>query len=311
MGQQTRSERETATGRLLVAYHTDGDDRARERLVRLYMPLVEALANRYGLRGAEHEDLVQVGSIGLVNAIERFDPKRGDAFAAFAVPTIAGEIKRCMRDRSRTVVGLREDALDAGTNGDAGDQILPVGAFDVLDDTERRIVYLRYVREATRREAAAELGMTAEQLRRRSREALAKLRAGLEDNGFPNVAQDSPPAAGNPEPEATVAPDPKRHGGDRPAVRPRGEGERSGRILVRMPPPVHAELAEAAEREGVSLNHFITHALMLAVHPERSNPRGDPAPRWLPAAIVMDIVLLVLASIAAVVLLLVAWQQGL
>ena len=86
-----------------MAYHTDGDDRARERLVQLYLPLVEALANRYRLRGAERDDLVQVGSIGLLNAIERFDPKRGDEFAAFAVPTIAGEIKRHLRDRSKTV----------------------------------------------------------------------------------------------------------------------------------------------------------------------------------------------------------------
>ena len=101
--QLTRTERETATGRLLVAYHTDGDDRARERLVQLYLPLVEAFANRYRVHGAERDDLVQVGSIGLLNAIERFDPKRGDEFAAFAVPTIAGEIKRHLRDRSKTV----------------------------------------------------------------------------------------------------------------------------------------------------------------------------------------------------------------
>jgi RNA polymerase sigma factor (sigma-70 family) len=308
MRQQTRSERETATGRLLIAYHADGDDRARERLVRLYMPLVEALANRYGLRGAEHEELVQAGSIGLLNAIERFDQKRGDAFPAFAVPTIAGQMRRFLRENPAR---MPEDAVEAGANGEeAENQLLPAGAFDVLDDTERRLVYLRFVREVSRREAAAELGMTAEQLRRRTREALAKLRAGLEDNAFPNVAQETPGAAGKPEPEATAAPEPKRDDGDRPAVRRRGEGERSGRILVRMPPPVHDELAEAAEREGVSLNHFITNALMLAVHPERSDSQDAPAPRWLPAAIVTDIVVLVVASIAAVVLLLVAWQQG-
>ena len=87
----------------MAAYHTDGDHRARERLVQLYLPLVEALANRYRVLGAERDDLVQVGAIGLLNAIERFDPKRGDEFAAFAVPTIAGEIKRHLRDRCRTV----------------------------------------------------------------------------------------------------------------------------------------------------------------------------------------------------------------
>ena len=65
-----------------------GDDRARDRLVQLYLPLVETLANRYRVHGVERDDLVQVGSIGLLNAIERFDHKRGDEFAAFAVPTI-------------------------------------------------------------------------------------------------------------------------------------------------------------------------------------------------------------------------------
>ena len=67
------------------------------------MPLVEGLANRHDRRGAEHDDLVQAGSIGLLNAIERFDPKRGEEFVAFAVPTVAGEMKRHLRDRAATV----------------------------------------------------------------------------------------------------------------------------------------------------------------------------------------------------------------
>src|SRR5512132_2299290 len=97
------SDRDTATGRLLGAYHQQGDVRARERLVELYMPLIESLARRHGRRGAEHDDLVQAGSIGLLNAIERFDPKRGEEFVAFAVPTVAGEMKRHLRDRASTV----------------------------------------------------------------------------------------------------------------------------------------------------------------------------------------------------------------
>ena len=102
-GRQGRSERDSATGRLLSAYHQQGDARARERLVELYMPLVEALARRHDRRGAEHDDLVQAGSIGLLNAIERFDPKRGEEFVAFAVPTIEGEMKRHIRDRTGPV----------------------------------------------------------------------------------------------------------------------------------------------------------------------------------------------------------------
>ncbi len=102
-GRQARSDRDTATARLLGAYHNQGDARARERLVELYMPLVEALARRHGRRGAEHDDLVQAGSIGLLNAIERFDPKRGEEFVAFAVPTVEGEMKRHIRDRAGPV----------------------------------------------------------------------------------------------------------------------------------------------------------------------------------------------------------------
>jgi RNA polymerase sigma-B factor len=356
--QLTRTERETATGRLLVAYHTDGDDRARERLVQLYLPLVEAFANRYRVHGAERDDLVQVGSIGLLNAIERFDPKRGDEFAAFAVPTIAGEIKRHLRDRSKTVrlprrleeasvrlpavrermtarlgrapdsrelaeeLGvaeadlpvlespgdLPEEAVDATTNGELESHLELTGAFDVLDETERRIVYLRFVREVSRREAAAELGMTADQLRRRTRTAVAKLRAELEGSAFPNIAHENRDEAEEPEPEATLAPEANQNGGAAGPAQQRRAGERSGRILVRMSPTMHDELAQTAEREGVSLNQHITNVLGSALDTEQHGARRVPS--WLPAAIVANIVLLSLFCVAGVVLLLVAWQQG-
>src|SRR5215213_2729593 len=103
MARRFRTARDTATGRLLSAYREGGDERARARLVELHMPLVEALAHRHDRRGAEHDDLVQAGSIGLLNAIERFDPKRGEEFVAFAVPTVEGEMKRHIRDRTGAV----------------------------------------------------------------------------------------------------------------------------------------------------------------------------------------------------------------
>jgi RNA polymerase sigma-B factor len=80
-----------------------GDPGAREALVERYLPLVKHLARRYG-RGLEpFEDLVQVGSIGLLNAIDRFDTASGTAFSSFAVPTILGEIRRHFRDRTWTI----------------------------------------------------------------------------------------------------------------------------------------------------------------------------------------------------------------
>lgn len=85
---------------LLVAYHRDGDERAREQVLVELMPLVRALAARYAGRGEALEDLVQVGSIGLIKAVDRFDIDRGVDISSYAVPTIVGEIKRHFRDKA-------------------------------------------------------------------------------------------------------------------------------------------------------------------------------------------------------------------
>jgi len=84
---------------LIEAYRA-GDDGAREQLVQRYMPLVKSLAARYSNRGEPQEDLVQVGSIGLLLSIERFDTERQVQFTTYAVPTIVGEIQRHFRDRA-------------------------------------------------------------------------------------------------------------------------------------------------------------------------------------------------------------------
>jgi len=88
---------------LLRAYRRRGDPVARERLVELYLPLVRALARRFAHRGERLDDLVQVASIGLIEAIDRFDPDRGTDFRSYAIPTITGEIKNHLRDRTATV----------------------------------------------------------------------------------------------------------------------------------------------------------------------------------------------------------------
>jgi len=75
----------------------------RERLIVEHLPLVRGLARRYADRGEPLDDLVQVGTIGLIKAIDRFDPSRGVKLASFATPTILGEIRRHFRDRSWTV----------------------------------------------------------------------------------------------------------------------------------------------------------------------------------------------------------------
>lgn len=84
---------------LIREYREDGNLGARDRLIQQYMPLVKSLARRHSMRGEQYEDLVQVGCIGLIKAVDRFDPQRRVEFGAFAIPNVAGEIKRHLRDR--------------------------------------------------------------------------------------------------------------------------------------------------------------------------------------------------------------------
>ena len=102
------------TAKLLSDYRETGDAGARRQLIERHLPLVRVLARRYAHRGERVEDLVQVGSIGLIQAIDRFDPAKGSDFPSFAVPTIAGEIKNHLRDRT-TVVRIPRRAAALNT----------------------------------------------------------------------------------------------------------------------------------------------------------------------------------------------------
>lgn len=88
---------------LIKAYQTEGDEDAQNQLVIHYTKLIESLAYRYSKGQSHHEDLVQVGMVGLLGAIQRFDTAFERRFEAFLVPTVAGEIKRYLRDKTWSV----------------------------------------------------------------------------------------------------------------------------------------------------------------------------------------------------------------
>lgn len=103
-----RAEKSLRTFELIaIVQRTGADDPSRaialEELVVMHRPLVEHVARRYADRGEALEDLVQVGSMGLLKAVERFDLDRGLAFSTYATPTIIGEVRRHFRDRAWSV----------------------------------------------------------------------------------------------------------------------------------------------------------------------------------------------------------------
>ena len=337
-GDDTRS----GTAALLRRYHRESDTSARQRLIELYLPLVESFARRYSRSSSDYDDLYQVGCIGLINAIDRFDLERGEELTAFAVPNITGEIRRYLRDRGASVklprrvlelraavaraqpeltaqlgraptnaelareLGAAQDdvalALEAGRasvalelpsesggDGDRGERSLDAAedrlflsdAFRGLDERERRVLFLRHVQDLDPNEIASELGISRRQVSRVTQDALMKLRAGVEQSASgaegapaPTTRRRQRTAVAKREDQADRIDWPADAVGKAPeAPKPRSTSKHSGRVLIRMPPPLHAELARAADRKQVSLNQFITGSLSTAVRGHRSDQR--------------------------------------
>jgi RNA polymerase sigma-B factor len=95
----TRAQAQATERQLLARYHRDGDLAAREELTERFLPLARDLALRYTYTDEPFDDLLQVASLGLIKAIDRFEPGRGTKFTSYAAPTILGELKRHFRDK--------------------------------------------------------------------------------------------------------------------------------------------------------------------------------------------------------------------
>lgn len=413
---------------LLTRFHEQGDAKARQELIELYLPLVESLARRYARGSDSYDDLYQVGCIGLIQAIDRFELDRGGELAAFAVPNIAGEIKRYLRDRTssvrlpRRVLELRGPAAEAqrelaaklgraptraelarklgadeadvdlalgsagetvslegvaggrageGTVESADEHVFLFEAARGLDERERQILYLRYMKDLDPDQVASELGISRRQLSRNTQTALAKLRHSLEQGANGGAQPEDAPRQRRSRPDerqthadqryhielvreagpdddwvATVEELPgcvARGATPDDAVRrvdesmrewiadarakgqevpkPRSLASHSGRLHLRMPQTLHAELARAAEREDVSLNQFIISSLSSAVRWRSGDQPGQKeqgelvAPpgsartnRWV---ILVNLVALTIVAAVAVILLVLAFDRGL
>jgi RNA polymerase sigma-B factor len=242
----TDGVRRTTNDQLFARWQQGEDRRARDELVRRFLPLARKLARRYNGAREPFEDLLQVASLGLVKAVDRFDTTRGTAFSSFAVPTILGELKRYFRDlgwavhvprgaqeravkvedaqhqlsaqsgHSPTVPELAEylefsieevldsletsrahhaASLDApcdGGEGESGTVVDVFGAEDrelslahervtiataaqQLEPREREVLLLRFARDMTQTQIAAQIGVSQMQVSRILRQALARL----------------------------------------------------------------------------------------------------------------------------------------
>jgi RNA polymerase sigma-B factor len=164
--------------RLFERYHLTGDPTAREELIRRCLPLARSLAGRYARAGESLEDLVQVANIGLIKAVDRFDPTRGIAFSSFAVPSILGELKRHFRDHgwaARVPRPLQERVLKVNTC------------------SER--LSSRLGRSPKPSEVATEMGMSLEDV----------LEAFVAGTAFDSMSLDAPLSRGDDDPGATYA----------------------------------------------------------------------------------------------------------
>ncbi len=183
-----------------VANDRKGDQAAdRERVIEAYLPLVRRIAARFAGRGERLEDLVQVGSIGLIKAVDRCDPQRRERLTAYVARTVEGEIRRHLRDRTSTMrIPRRLQQLETGdlrplpadeeelpsAPGDEPDDVgvaraLVASAARSLDRRERRVVLLHYFLDLSQEDVGKEVGVSQVHVSRLLKGALAKMRAGL------------------------------------------------------------------------------------------------------------------------------------
>jgi RNA polymerase sigma-B factor len=182
---------------------TGRDPAARNRLIEAHLPLVRRIARRFAGRGEPFEDLVQVGAIGLIGAVDRRDPGRSETLTAYVASCVEGEIRRHLRDRCAVVRiprQVQQDAprataartplrLEEGLDGvhelsESIDQLmlaraLVTSAAHALDRRERRVVALRYFGDLSQAEIGGVVGVSQVHVSRLLQAAIGKMRERL------------------------------------------------------------------------------------------------------------------------------------
>ena len=193
------------------------EPRARGEVIESYLPLVRRIARHFSNRGEQVDDLVQVGAVAMIRAVDRCDPERAGQLTAYVSRCVDGELRRHLRDHSNVVrvprrlqrgdqpgpagrealvapragVPLPLDEAAEVVTGDAGiDEVglsraLVWAAAGSLNSRERRVVALRYFLDLSQAEIGEEVGVSQVHVSRLLRRAIGKMRAGLErEAGF-------------------------------------------------------------------------------------------------------------------------------
>jgi RNA polymerase sigma-B factor len=321
---------------------------SRSDTIEAHLPLVRSIARRYARRGEPLEDLVQVGTIGLIKAVDRFDPGRDRDLAALARPSIEGEIRHHLRDGGGGPHVARTDRELAGR--------LRAVERELAARLQRRPTPAEVARAAGVDEPRAQRALRAESAARpvsldderapavpggrgddtEAAEARVLLEAGWglldererrmlelryrEDRSQAEIARELGLSQAHVSRllRATLdrlraAVDPAASGaGDEAAAAPADgsgrEAGRNGRLLLRVPRSLHRDLASAAAREGVSLNTYIAGRLSAAVTQDDAPPA---APRTRSTRLlVLNAIVIALAALAGLALLLQALLAG-
>jgi RNA polymerase sigma-B factor len=180
---------------------------ARREIIESYLPLVRRIAYHFSNRGEQLDDLIQVGSLAMIRAVDRCDPQRARQLPAYVSRCVEGELRRHLRDRS-SVVRIprhlqhaeqpRPATLPLADDDDAISGVVEVDELSVaralvstaarsLDGRERRVVALRYFLDLSQEEIGVDVGVSQVHVSRLLRRAIAKMRARLDPEAEPTA----------------------------------------------------------------------------------------------------------------------------